>query len=90
MKSKDVSRGRGKGRSRGKGRMPGPTTRKPAGNQQPESFNAHDSKNCRFFNMCTYKLHALGHYIAAIVRFGTTDSYSTQVVFHGIIFLAYC
>jgi len=34
----------------------------------------------KFFNMCTYKLHALGHYVAAIARFGTTDGYSTQLV----------
>jgi hypothetical protein len=34
----------------------------------------------QFFNMCTYKIHALGHYIAAIARFGSTDGYSTQIV----------
>ncbi len=34
----------------------------------------------KFFNICTYKLHALGHYVAAIARFGTTDGYSTQLV----------
>ena len=33
-----------------------------------------------FFNMCTYKLHALGDYVATIWRYGTTDNYSTQVV----------
>ncbi|KIO08815.1 hypothetical protein M404DRAFT_133537 [Pisolithus tinctorius Marx 270] len=32
------------------------------------------------FNMGTYKLHALGDYVASIWLFGTTDNYSTQVV----------
>ena len=31
-------------------------------------------------NLNTYKFHSLGDYVAAIRRFGTTDSYSTQVV----------
>lgn len=34
----------------------------------------------RLFNLCTYKLHALGDYIKTIWQFGTTDNYSTQVV----------
>ncbi len=33
----------------------------------------HKCKLHKFFNMCTYKLHALGHYVAAIARFGTTQ-----------------
>jgi hypothetical protein len=32
------------------------------------------------FNLSTYKLHALGDYADTIRRFGTTDSYSTQMV----------
>ena len=32
------------------------------------------------FNLSTYKLHALGDYVNAIRRFGTTDNYSTQTV----------
>jgi len=31
-------------------------------------------------NLNTYKFHALGDYVATIRLFGTTDSYSTQVV----------
>jgi len=31
-------------------------------------------------NLNTYKFHALGDYVATIHLFGTTDSYSTQVV----------
>ena len=32
------------------------------------------------FNMSTYKLHALGDYVANIWLYGLTDNYSTQVV----------
>ncbi|KIO07071.1 hypothetical protein M404DRAFT_137619 [Pisolithus tinctorius Marx 270] len=38
------------------------------------------SRKQRTFNMGTYKLHALGDYVASIRLFGTTDNYSTQVV----------
>jgi hypothetical protein len=34
----------------------------------------------KVFNLNTYKLHALGDYVASIKLFGTTDNYSTQVV----------
>jgi hypothetical protein len=32
------------------------------------------------FNINTYKLHALGDYVNSIKMFGTTDSYTTQIV----------
>jgi hypothetical protein len=34
----------------------------------------------RYFNFQTYKLHALGDYVEAIRKFGTSDNYSTQPV----------
>lgn len=34
----------------------------------------------KYFNLMTYKLHALGDYVSTIIQFGTTDSYSTQTV----------
>jgi len=34
----------------------------------------------KFFNLNTVKFHSLGHYAETIRRFGTTDSYSTQIV----------
>ncbi|KIN98948.1 hypothetical protein M404DRAFT_156554, partial [Pisolithus tinctorius Marx 270] len=34
------------------------------------------------FNLSTYKLHALGDYVNSIRTFGTTDSYTTQIVGH--------
>ncbi len=69
------SRGRARGRtwnamsSRGRGNPTG-----------TESSSSHQNRLRKLFNMCTYKIHALGHYVAAIARFGTTDNYSTQVV----------
>jgi hypothetical protein len=49
-------------------------------NRGNETLDTHHSKLRKLFSMCTYKLHALGQYVAAIARFGTTDSYSTQIV----------
>ena len=34
----------------------------------------------KMFNLDIYKFHALGNYVDMIKRFGTTDSYTTQVV----------
>lgn len=34
----------------------------------------------KILNLLTYKFHALGDYAKTILRFGTTDSYSTQIV----------
>ena len=34
----------------------------------------------KLFNLATYKLHALGDYVHSIHLFGTTDSYTTQLV----------
>jgi hypothetical protein len=34
----------------------------------------------KMLNLSTYKYHALGDYATTIRRFGTTDSYSTQLV----------
>ncbi|KAK7434388.1 hypothetical protein VKT23_020234 [Stygiomarasmius scandens] len=34
---------------------------------------------CKLFNLCTYKIHALGHYIQFIRLYGTTDNYTTQI-----------
>lgn len=38
------------------------------------------TKPKKLFNLFTYKLHALGDYVSTIRLFGTTDSYSTQIV----------
>jgi hypothetical protein len=44
--------------------------------QKPE----HTGHKRKAFNMATYKMHALGHYVKNIQLFGSTDSYSTQIV----------
>lgn len=38
------------------------------------------SRRTKVLNLLLYKLHALGDYVACIRMFGTTDSYSTQLV----------
>lgn len=42
--------------------------------------NVLGGKRPKTFNLTTYKLHSLGDYVTAIKTFGTTDSYSTQIV----------
>lgn len=51
--------------------LPGETSTKKRG--------ASSSKKKKL-NLNTYKFHSLGDYVATIRLFGTTDSYSTQVV----------
>ncbi len=48
------------------------------GNTAPS--NNLSGKRQKTFNLTTYKLHSLGDYVVAIKTFGTTDSYSTQIV----------
>jgi hypothetical protein len=38
------------------------------------------SRRSKTFNLNTYKIHALGDYVATIRQYGTTDSYSTEPV----------
>jgi hypothetical protein len=38
------------------------------------------SKLGRSFNLNTYKIYAMGHYVEDIQRFGTTDNYSMLIV----------
>jgi len=90
-------RGRGRGRPAGplKGKSGAGSSRaskaaasnekgsRPLGNGKNK---AQTSKLQKFFNMCTYKLHALGDYVAAIARYGTTDNYSTQVVSNLVVY----
>lgn len=38
------------------------------------------SRKPKGFNLNTYKLHSLGDYADTIRQYGTTDSYSTQLV----------
>jgi hypothetical protein len=45
-----------------------------------EKEKAVNPQRRKVLNLLTYKVHALGDYVKAIWRFGTTDNYSTQVV----------
>jgi hypothetical protein len=68
--AKQAAAGKGKGQGKGKGKRKAPAAAAaPAG-----------PKNKKEFSLLTYKLHALGDYVASILWFGTTDSYSTQPV----------
>jgi hypothetical protein len=50
--------------------------------KQKNTETSNTSANGITFNLLTYKLHALGDYVKTIRLFGTTDSYSTQIVSH--------
>ena len=46
----------------------------------PRESSARKGGTKKKLNLNTYKFHALGDYVATIRLFGTTDSYSTQLV----------
>jgi hypothetical protein len=88
-----TTRGRGRGRGRPAGPLKGRSaagSSKVSNTSTSKEISSHASgkdkneaqvhKLQKFFNLCTYKLHALGDYVATIARYGTTDNYSTQVV----------
>jgi hypothetical protein len=52
------------------------TQRSETSNAPPESSGARAKK----FNLSTYKFHAMGDYVRTIRFFGTTDSYTSQIV----------
>lgn len=49
-----------------------------------KSTQAH--KKRKLFNLTTFKWHNIGHYIAAILRLGPTDIYTTQTVSLSIVY----
>jgi hypothetical protein len=61
-----------------------PTPTPPANSGQadpsPTMPSAEFLPKVKNLNLSTYKLHALGDYVRTIRLFGTTDSYSTQIV----------
>lgn len=50
------------------------------GASQPRALANANDRRPKVLNLSTYKLHALGDYAAQIRLYGTTDSYSTQLV----------
>lgn len=75
-----------KGHSAATGNPPLPASDQPDGNSRQGilSEEAPASKDqplkLKKFSLNTYKLHALGDYPSTIREYGTTDSYSTEVV----------
>jgi hypothetical protein len=51
-------------------------TKHAGSNVSPESSGPRAKK----FNLSTYKFHAMGDYVRTIKLFGTTDSFTTQIV----------
>uniref|UniRef100_A0A8H8CGN3 Uncharacterized protein n=1 Tax=Psilocybe cubensis TaxID=181762 RepID=A0A8H8CGN3_PSICU len=58
-----------------------PNSRRKTRNSGPidEDDSTTQSKRRKVFNLLTYKLHALGDYVASIWRYGPTSGYSTQI-----------
>jgi hypothetical protein len=52
--------------------------------------SAPKGKKPKTLNLFVYKIHALGDYAATICLFGTTDSYSTQIVGIVLHFITSC
>lgn len=80
-------------RQRRKERAQAQKTQSNAGSQAPDHPTANESvqetskkdvpppkPKSKSLNLFTYKFHALGDYVRTIRLFGTTDSYSTQIV----------
>ncbi len=63
-----------------RGRRQARKVSKATGQTQPQQPAAPIDPKIKLLNLLTYKFHALGDYIASILRFGSTDSYSTQTV----------
>lgn len=59
------------------------TASAPADSIPPNTASAQgSSRRTKNFNLHLFKLHSLGDYVNCIRMFGTTDSYSTQLVSH--------
>lgn len=81
--------GKSKSKSKGKAKAKETAGKSNKGKQKAEEGLPHSSSRLeKLFNMCTYKLHALGDYVTNIMLFGTSDGWSTQVVssLHSLVF----
>ncbi|EMD34529.1 hypothetical protein CERSUDRAFT_55392 [Gelatoporia subvermispora B] len=78
LPKEEAARGRRKARQAAAGK-PKQKGRRDKGKDKQTSSETSPRKR-KEFNMCTAKLHALGHYIDAIRKYGTTDNYTTQIV----------
>jgi len=68
-----------------------PNSLQPVGEAQhlntPQTTSSPPQPKVKRFNLLTYKIHSLGDYVSMIRKFGTTDSYSTQIVSSAIIYI---
>jgi hypothetical protein len=65
---------------------PKPSSEAPPAEKPPKATAVPKGKKAKTLNLFVYKLHALGDYTATIRLFGTTDSYSTQIVSINLLF----
>ncbi|PPR02756.1 hypothetical protein CVT24_002089 [Panaeolus cyanescens] len=72
LPSEEASRTRRKALALNKRTQPGATS-------STQALKGKAASKRRQFNMSTYKLHALGDYVAMIKEFGPTDGFSTQI-----------
>jgi hypothetical protein len=56
------------------------TKRKRKVAESPDDPSTGDGRRKCHLNLDTYKMHSLGDYVRSIQEYGTTDSYSTQIV----------
>ncbi|OCH83664.1 hypothetical protein OBBRIDRAFT_872907, partial [Obba rivulosa] len=54
--------------------------RQAAPGKQATKDKASSKRSLKQLNLSTAKLHTLGHYVRALILFGTTDNYTTQIV----------
>jgi hypothetical protein len=54
------------------------TARERSGLDNPDAGSS--GRKTKKFNLRTYKFHAMGDYVRSIRLFGTTDSFTTQIV----------
>jgi hypothetical protein len=59
----------------------------PSVSSSGQAENEATGRRPKMLNLQTYKVHALGDYVATIKRFGTTDSYTSEIVSYLSTFL---
>lgn len=79
LPQEEAARGRRKAALAANKATNGVTSTSSSRAEKPQPSSNKGAKD-KLFNMGTYKLHALGDYVSYIRQFGTSDSYTTQVV----------
>ncbi|KAF8218080.1 hypothetical protein K438DRAFT_1525917, partial [Mycena galopus ATCC 62051] len=79
LPSEEAARGRRQAKKAAAAAKRSGVSEPPTSASKPGGGSKSDSK-MKWFNLSTYKAHALGDYVPTIRFFGTSDSYSTQTV----------